>query len=181
MDHGRAPSGKGRELHHINAIDAAQTAGVQHIYYTSLALGSKSKAGVMQAHLRTEAYLAGLQGINFTVIREGLYNESWLLYFGFYKLRVDDRHEIVVAGDGPINWTSLPDLGYVNAVVLAAPSTDYAGRTVTLSTLTGTTLNDLAKSVSNIRGKDIKLNVVAPDEYYRIHTERGEDEGHVEW
>jgi hypothetical protein len=64
------------------AIDAARRAGVKHIYYTSLAFGSPSKAGVMRAHLRTEAYLATLSDLKVTVIREGLYNESWPLYLG---------------------------------------------------------------------------------------------------
>ena len=50
---------------------AAQKAGVEHIYYTSLAFGPESNAGVMRAHLRTEAFLKGLGDIKFTIIREG--------------------------------------------------------------------------------------------------------------
>ena len=61
----------------------------------------------MRAHIRTEAYLHDLaqQGkTEYTIIREGLYNESWPLYFGHYwGFKSDERQEIVVAGDGPVS------------------------------------------------------------------------------
>jgi uncharacterized protein YbjT (DUF2867 family) len=65
MDFNNAAHGYGREKHHFAAVDAALKAGVGHIYYTSLAFGSESEAGVMQAHLRTEAYLKGLTGVKY--------------------------------------------------------------------------------------------------------------------
>ena len=82
---------------HRNAIDAAKASGVKHIYYTSLAFGfgarkelipasePESIAAVMQAHLDTEAYLRTI-GLTYTVIREGIYSESWPLYFGFFTI-----------------------------------------------------------------------------------------------
>jgi uncharacterized protein YbjT (DUF2867 family) len=51
MDFNNATYGEGREKQHFNAIKTAQQAGFKHIYYNSLAFGSDSKAGVMQAHL----------------------------------------------------------------------------------------------------------------------------------
>ncbi|RFU31937.1 hypothetical protein B7463_g4447, partial [Scytalidium lignicola] len=132
LDFNNAPHGEGREKQHFNAIDAAVEAGVKHIYYTSLAFGSESVAAVMRAHLRTEAYLKQLheQGkVDFTIIREGLYNESWPLYFGYYyDLKKDERSEVVIAGDGPVSWTSISDLGLVTAMVLGAPREEYAGK-----------------------------------------------------
>ena len=38
---------------HYAAIDAAKRAGIQHVYYTSLAFAGDSKAAVMQAHIET--------------------------------------------------------------------------------------------------------------------------------
>ena len=85
LDFDNAPSGQGREKHHMAAVNAAKEAGVKQIIYTSLAFGGNSGAGVMRAHLRTEAYLKGLEEkgvVKVTVIREGLYNSSWPLYLG---------------------------------------------------------------------------------------------------
>lgn len=133
MDFNDAPNGQGREKHHKTAIDAAVRAGVKHIYYSSLAFGSPSKAGVMRAHIRTEAYLA-TRDIQTTVIREGLYNESWPLYLGYFDPKGDDtRDKVALAGDGKICWTAIEDLGLGNALVLAAPSDEYAGKTFYLS------------------------------------------------
>lgn len=59
---------------------------MKHVYYTSLAFGSDSEAGVMRAHLRTEEYLRKLEGegMKVTVVREGLYNSSWPLFLGVF-------------------------------------------------------------------------------------------------
>ena len=66
---------------HVAAIDAAKAAGIKRIVYTSLAFGGDSKAAVMRAHLDTEAYLKA-SGVEYTIIREGIYAESFPLYLG---------------------------------------------------------------------------------------------------
>lgn len=115
LDYDDAPLGLGRGKHHFAAIKAAAEAGFERIYYTSLAFGPRSKASVMRAHLRTESFLAAAAtqkqgGMGVTVIRQGLYNESWPLYFGYFDPRGhDERTEVLVAGDRPISWTALKD------------------------------------------------------------------------
>lgn len=187
LDFNNAPYGKGRESQHFNAIDAAVQAGVKHIYYTSLAFASDSVAGVMRAHLRTEAYLANLYRdgkLTFTVIREGLYNESWPLYFGYYYgLKDDDRNEVVVAGDGPVSWTSIADLGLATALVLGSESKqEYEERTLYLSSgAKPVDLKEIAKTVSRIKGREVKLKVVSPAEYVEHYVSQGRDRASVEW
>ena len=66
---------------HVNAIDAAKRAGIKRIYYTSLAFADGSVSAVMQAHLDTEAYLKQ-SGLAYTIVREGIYAESYPLYLG---------------------------------------------------------------------------------------------------
>jgi uncharacterized protein YbjT (DUF2867 family) len=182
MDFNQAPHGEGREKHHFAAIRAAREAGVNHIYYTSLAFGSKSNAGVMQAHLRTEAFLRDLKGLEVTIMREGLYNESWPLYFGYYyDLKQDDREEIVVAGDGRISWTSVADLGLVTALIINEPSSKYVGRTLYLSAASSSTLEDIAAMVSKAMGREVHVKVVSRDEYVDHYVEKGRDRASVEW
>lgn len=72
---------------HTNAIDAAKRAGVRRVYYTSLAFASDSGAAVMQAHLETEAYLKQ-SGLVYTIMREGIYSESFPLYLGLSGLKI---------------------------------------------------------------------------------------------
>ncbi|KAF4634819.1 hypothetical protein G7Y89_g3286 [Cudoniella acicularis] len=186
-DFNNAPDGQGRDRHHIDAIDAAVKAGVKHIYYTSLAFHSSSKAGVMRAHLRTEKYLQDLekQGkVAYTIIREGLYNESWGLYLGYYDIKGDaERDEIIVAGDGKVSWTSIPDLGVGNAVILTAPSEDYAGQTLYLSTgkESAKTLKEVAEVVGSARGRKLGVKVVGEREHVEYYVGRGIDRSAVEW
>ncbi|KAH7398866.1 hypothetical protein DE146DRAFT_613438 [Phaeosphaeria sp. MPI-PUGE-AT-0046c] len=186
MDYNDAPLWQGREKHHRAAIDAALKVGVQHIYYTSLAFANPSKASVMRAHERTEKYLKGLEEegkVAVTILREGLYNESWPLYFGYYfKLKEETRMEVLVAGDGQISWTSIPDMAFATAKILSAPSSDWAGRMVYLSQKRTWTLQNIAGIVSKVRGEEARLKVVSRKEYEEFYVgEMGMEKASVEW
>jgi len=186
MDYNDAPLWKGREGHHRAAIDAAVKAGVKHIYYTSLAFGNPSKAGVMRAHIRTEKYLNELaeQGkIEYTILREGLYNESWPLYFGYYwGLREDGRREVLVAGDGPISWTAIVDMAFATAKIVAAPSEEWKGKTLYLSHSKTATLDDVARIVSRLKAEDVGLKIVSRKEFEDFYVEKmGMERASVEW
>jgi uncharacterized protein YbjT (DUF2867 family) len=186
MDYNDAPLWKGREAHHRAAIDSAIKVGVKHIYYTSLAFQNPSKASVMRAHIRTEAYLADLkkQGkADFTVIREGLYNESWPLYFGYYwGLKKDQRSEVLVAGDGRVSWTAIADMGFGTAKILSSSPSEWQGRTVYLSRNTTCTLTELARLVSKSRGKEVKVKQVSRKEFEDWYVENTDVErASVEW
>lgn len=197
-EHGREkPEGQGRERHHRVAIDAAVRAGVKHVYYSSLAFawdrtakrpGSRSKAGVMRAHLRTEAYLAEVrrrEGLKVTVMREGLYNESWPLYLGYFDVAGGDERTVVpLAGDGKVCWTAIGDLGVANALVLVAPSEEYEGRTFYLSTRPegAKSLKEIADLVGRARGKEVSVKIVGREEHERYYIqERAMDGPAVRW
>lgn len=180
-DFNDAPPGKGREADHFRALTAAKKVGVKHIYYTSLAFSNPSLSRVMKAHERTEKFLQEF-GLPCTLIRQGLYNESWPLYFGHYDLANDTRSEVPVAGDSKISWTSIPDLGVANALILAAPSEEWAGKTLYLSQSKGHSLEDVATMVSKARGKDVRLKVVSRNEHEAYYTqERGMSGPFIEW
>jgi uncharacterized protein YbjT (DUF2867 family) len=186
MDYNDAPLWKGREAHHRAAIDAAVSVGVQHIYYTSLGFANPSKSGVMRAHIRTEAYLRELeeQGkVRVTVIREGLYNESWPLYFGYYfGLKEESRKEVRVAGDGRISWTSIADMAFGTAKVLSEESEKWMGKTFYLSQKKSWTLKDIAGIVSKVRREEVNLEVVSRKEYEDFYVnEKGMEKASVEW
>ena len=192
LDYGDAPPGRGRERHHRAAADAAVAAGVGHVYYASLALGRPSRAGVMRAHLRTEAHLASLQAagrLRVTVLRQGLYSESWPLYLGyFFDARHDARGAVKLGGDGKVCWTAIADLGVANALVLAQPGGDWAGKTCYLSTAPAGArdLQEVAALVSAARrGRGqpaVRVEIVGRPEHERHYVEdRGLDRPAVEW
>lgn len=185
MDYNNAPLWQGREKHHRAAIDAALGVGVEHIYYTSLSFANPSKAGVMRAHMRTEGYLRELEEagrIKVTILREGLYNESWPLYFGYYYgLKEENREEIVIAGDGKVSWTAIDDMAFGTAKVLSESSEKWAGKTFYLSQKTTKSLKDVAETVSKVTGREIRLKVVSRKQYEDYYVGRGTERASVEW
>lgn len=188
LDFDEAPPGQGREKRHIAAIEAAVRAGVRYIYYTSLGFADNSKAAVMWAHNRTERYLedkfpsrAGgsdsSSDVRWTVLREGLYNESWPLYLGYYRPEGDERREVVIAGDGQISWTAIEDLGLATAEILAADEAEtqavHAGRKVVLSARKTHSLQAVAQMVSAAKNEEIHARVLGRDEYEQHHVGAG--------
>lgn len=185
MDYNNAAPGSGREKAHIGAIKAAREAGVRRFFYTSLAFGGESGAGVMRAHLRTEGFLRELserEGVSVTVMREGLYNESWPLYLGYFDLKGDERDEVILAGDGKVSWTAITDLGLASALVLADQRGRFEGRTFYLSRRGGArSLKEIAGLVGEMSGRDVSVKVVSREEYVEEYVERGVERASVEW
>jgi len=178
--------GEGRDRQHFNVLLACRAAGVRHIYYTSLGLKSVAPFGpmaaAMRAHDRTEHTLRLLTDIAYTIIREAPYAESWPLYLGFYNGHSERRRELMIAGDGPVSWTSIEDLGLGTAIILADAGSAWTGVTVTLSSQLGVTLEKVAEIVTRIRRVNTRVSVV-PEETYIKHyaTESGVGEDVARW
>lgn len=139
----------------------------------------------MQAHLRTEAFLKDLNSkgqIEYTIIREGLYNESWPLYLGYYEPKKDDRSEIVLAGDGKISWMAINDLGLGTALVLADDGGKWRGKTFYLSNSTESKrLKEIAALVGKVKGISLKTKIVSGEEYVRHYVESGKEAPSIQW
>lgn len=181
-DFNDAPYGKGREADHFIALEAAKEAGINHVYYTSLAFANPSKSRVMKAHERTEEWLRNQTDLDWTVLREGLYNESWPLYFGHYDFPNDDRSVVSVGGDSKISWTAISDMGLASAMILAAPAEEWKGKTCYLSQQKSATLKEVAGLVSKAKNKAVELKVVDQKEHEKYYVEeRGMDEGFIKW
>ncbi|THH30863.1 hypothetical protein EUX98_g3317 [Antrodiella citrinella] len=153
---------------HKAAIDAAKVAGIKHIYYTSLAFASDSKAAVMQAHLDTEAYLKE-SGLTYTIIREGIYNESWQLYFGWWDPKEGSDEVVIPYTDGSIAWACRDDLGEGTAKIIVAES-GYDNRQVLLSGSQSTTLSELATTLSELLSRKLTLKIVTLPEFIAHNT-----------
>lgn len=180
-DFNDAEPGQGREADHYRALAAAQKAGVKHVYYTSLAFANPSLSRVMKAHERTEEYLQQ-SDFHWTLIREGLYSESCPLYLGHYDLPNDPRSEVPVAGDSKISWTSIPDLGLANAIILAAPTEEWAGKTFYLSQSRAHSMEEVAAMISKAKGNEVKLKVVSRPEHEEYYVkQRMMDAPFIEW
>ncbi|PIL33745.1 hypothetical protein GSI_04370 [Ganoderma sinense ZZ0214-1] len=171
-----------RVAHHMAAIDAAKRAAVKRVYYTSLAFASDSRAAVMQAHLDTERYLKG-SGIAYTILREGIYSESYPLYFGFWSATEGEDEVLVPHSDGGIAWVCREDLGEGTAKIMVGGG--YENETCLLSGSRTVTLGQIAEKVSQLLGRNIKLAVGSEDDYVQRNLgkngPRGEEEFLRKW
>ncbi|KAI9762692.1 MAG: hypothetical protein M4579_000310 [Chaenotheca gracillima] len=163
---------------HKNAIDAAKKAGVTHIYYTSLAFASDSSAAVMKAHQDTEAYLKQCD-IKYTIMREGIYNESYPLYLGYFnaaKANADGNRKVIIPGDGGIAWVGRDDLGEGTARIMTSDSDEFTNKTLLLSGDRALTLKEVAALIGDIMGwtTPVEVDEVTPEEYI-VHHSKSQD------
>ncbi|KAJ6003961.1 hypothetical protein N7499_000030 [Penicillium canescens] len=170
-----------RSERHRFAINAAIRSGVKHIFYGSLGYGGKpenkeSVAHVMQAHLDTEKYLEQMSeknpGFGYTVVREGLYTESYPLYTAFFDPK-NPVGEIKIPHDGSgpgIAWVKREELGEGTAELLKRFVNDpkgfpYLQRTVLLSGRRVVSLKESVDILGKVANLPVKIRQVSEDEF----------------
>ncbi|KAI0766620.1 hypothetical protein BD413DRAFT_615034 [Trametes elegans] len=92
----------------------------RRVYYTSLAYAPASAAELMRAHAATEA-LPRATGLAYTVLREGVYSESWARYLGNFHPRAggDVCVPVPEGAQAAVAWASIADLGEATAKIMA--------------------------------------------------------------
>ena len=104
-----------RAPQHRNVINAAKTAGVKFIAYTSLLHADKSPLGLADEHIETEKMLAD-SGIVYTLLRYGWYTEN---YLASAPAALEHGVFIGAAGDGKIASATRADYAAAAARVIS--------------------------------------------------------------
>lgn len=138
-----------RAAQHRNIIDAAKTAGVQLIAYTSLLRADTSPLGLHEEHVETENYLAQ-SGVPFVLLRNGWYSENYLA-----SVPAALEHGVFIgsAGDGKIASATREDYAAAAATVLSLDN--QAGKVYELAGDSAWTLSELADKISALTGKTV--------------------------
>lgn len=156
---------------HRAVIDAAKTAGVGRIIYTSILKGDASPMILAGDHIATEAHLQA-SGLPVTLLRNGWYTEN---YTGSLAASVAHGALIGASGEGLIASASRTD--YAEAIAVTALDDAHAGQTYELAGDVPHTMADFAAEVSRQVGKDIPFNHLPKDVYAGILTGFGLPEG----
>jgi NAD(P)H dehydrogenase (quinone) len=138
---------------HLNAVNAAEKAGVGHVVYTSMPNANKSAVLFAPDHAGTEAALAASKLKGWTVLRNNWYMEN--LFFSIPQA-LKSGTQYSAAGQGKTAYIARDDLARAAAAVLASDKGDKT--TYTLSGAHEYTIDDIAKLVSGATAKP--LNVV---------------------
>jgi NAD(P)H dehydrogenase (quinone) len=138
-----------RQPEHANVLAAAKSAGVTHIFYTSLLHAEKWEIPFAQDHLATEQWLKAF-GVDYTILRNGWYWENNTPRF---PAAVRFGSLIGSAGDAEVSWASRQD--FADAAVAVMTGAGHEGETYELAGDKGYTLTDLAREAERQIGRPI--------------------------
>ncbi|MDT3622765.1 SDR family oxidoreductase [Cronobacter malonaticus] len=160
-----------RATQHRNVIDAAKTAGVKLIAYTSLLHADRSPLGLADEHVATEKMLADA-GVPYVLLRNGWYTENYLA-----SVPPALEHGVFIgsAGDGKIASASRQDYAEAAAKVLTLDN--QAGRVYELAGDHAWTLGDLTALLSKETGKTVAYQNLSEADFAAALTGAGLPEG----
>ncbi len=138
-----------RAVQHRNVINAAKTADVKFIAYTSLLHADKSPLGLHVEHVETEKMLAE-PGIAYTLLRNGWYTEN---YLASAPQAIEHGVFIGAAGDGKIASATRADYAAAAAKVMSEEG--HAGKVYELAGDSAWTLSELVAELSKQSGKPV--------------------------
>jgi len=147
-----------REAQHKAAIDAAKTAGVKLLAYTSLLHADSSPMGLGDEHRATEQALIA-SGLSWLILRNGWYSENYAA-----SIAPALAHGVFIgaAGEGKIASASRQDYAEAAAVVLTS-ETD-ANKVYELAGDTAYTLAQFTAEIAKASGKEVNyLNLPQAD------------------
>lgn len=152
---------------HKNVIEAAKSAGVQWIIYTSLLHADTSSLSLAVEHLETEAFLKQ-SGIPYTILRNGWYTEN---YTNSISGSLTIGKFLGSAGEGRISAAARSD--YAEAAVAVLTTAGHQGKTYELAGDQSFTLAELAAEISRQTGRDIPYVNLPENEYSSILNNLG--------
>jgi NAD(P)H dehydrogenase (quinone) len=156
---------------HQNVIDAATTAGVRHIYYTSGLRVDDPSFALGADHKATEDALKA-SGLTWTILRNGWYIEN---YIQAMHGAAQNGVFLAAVGDGRVAPAGRRDFAEALAAVVTGSGHD--DHTYDLSGDRDYTYADLAAAMTEVLGTPVTYQAVSAEQYHTILTGAGLDEG----
>ncbi len=151
----------GRRLpQHRNIIEAAKSAGVKLVAYTSLLRADSSPLPLAPEHKETEALLKS-SGLPHVLLRNGWYTENYTQGAG---PAVEHGAVVGSARDGRIASATRADFAAAAAVVITSAD-DQAGKVYELAGDSAYTLGELAAEIARQSGKPVVYNDMPKEQY----------------
>lgn len=149
----------GRLPLHSAVIEAARSARVSLLAYTSMLHADTSPARLALEHRQTEDAIAA-SGLPAVILRNGWYTENHLM-----SLSAALEHGAFVGAAKAGRFSSAARADYAAAAVVALTTEDQAGRTYELAADEAFTMADLATAVSRQSGRTVVYNDLSAEDY----------------
>jgi len=163
-----------REAQHKAVIEAARTAGVSFIAYTSLLHADRSPLGLGVEHRATEALLQA-SGIPFALLRNGWYSEN---YAASIAPALAHHAFIGAAGEGRIASAARQD--YADAAAEVLTRDNQAGKVYELAGDDSYTLAQFAAEIAAQSGEKVDYVNLSQQEFAAALKAAGLPEGLAE-
>ncbi|WP_261836581.1 NmrA family NAD(P)-binding protein [Vibrio ishigakensis] len=150
---------------HLNAVKAAEKAGVKHIVYTSMPAAEKSPVGFAHEHQDTEKAINESQIPNATILRNNWYFENLPEYFASI---LQTGHWLTSAAEGKTAQLSRADLALAAASAVANPT--KGKQTLSMNGVDSFTQDEMATELDKALGTSINM-VHLSDEAYQAQLE----------
>lgn len=158
-------STEGRDVQHINAIDAAKEAGVKHIVYTSFIRKNETSSSpiffLADSHMKTEAHLKA-SGIAYTIMMNSYYADFLPMMLGEQVLETGVYYP---AKDGKAAFTLRDDMAEAAANILT--SEGHEGKEYIIASNVNLSFQDIADTLSEVAGKTVPYTSPDGEEYVK--------------
>jgi len=158
-----------RVLHHTNVIDAAKTVGVSRILYTSM-LNTDVASNPFSADNRASERALRKSGVEFTLLRNGLYTEGYTDHLREY---VTSGQILGATANGRISGATRDDLASAAAAALVRdesgnPTYELGGLSFDLA--------QLARTISDVTGTRVTYRDLPVEQYVDLLEQDGLDQ-----
>ncbi|SOE02824.1 SDR family oxidoreductase [Blastococcus haudaquaticus] len=170
-----AAEAEDRLQQHLSAVEAAASAGVQRIVYTSFVGADRADPTftLVRQHGATEDAIRA-SGLRHTFLRHSMYAD----FVPFFAVRGGDRSVIAApAGDGRTGFVSRDDLADVATAVLLRTDDDLDGQALEVTGPEALTLAEAADVLAEITGRPAEYRPQTTEEAWATRR----PSGHPDW
>jgi len=167
-----------RSQQHLNVVEAAKTAKVGHVVYTSFMRRNETEtspiAFVAKSHLEAEEALKA-SGLNYTLLKNGLYMDMLPIFLG--EQVIDSGVIFQPAGQGKAAFVLRNDLA--EAAVNVLTSGGHEGKSYELPGIQAVSYSEVAANLTEIVGKHIEYVSPTQEVYHAELTKVGVPEMYI--
>jgi NAD(P)H dehydrogenase (quinone) len=160
-----------RFAQHKNVIDAAKSAGVKYIVYTSAPKASTSSLVLAPEHKATEEHIVQ-SGLSYSIVRHNWYTENYAQQVGISR---NSGTIVAAVGKGRVASATRADYAAGDIAVLLGKG--HEGKIHEFSGDYAWDYNELAVAIGNIIGRPVRYQSVDADTLVGVLKGAGLDEG----
>lgn len=167
-----------RAAQHKNVVEAAQSAGIKHIAYTSFVRNSEISESAISflqdSHLKTENWIKE-SGIDYTILQNAMYMDMLPMFIGESVL--DTGVIVQPAKDGKVTPVTRDNLAEAAANVLT--TTGHQNKIYPLSNTDASSYDEIAQMITKATGKEIKYQSPSPEAFQEMLKGYGVPEDYI--